>query len=297
MLRALGWTFVLALLVVGWAGWRAYDYRLAIREANSLGLRFIHREPLDRIREKGWGQWRGLFEQATWERTAALNIDSPTLTTHVRLVRRLNPTHLYINDFRTKVPAPAQDISSSLRGLHIRSLGVANVESLHDLNGLKALPELESLNVTGCFNLEDVGGVNDLKRLKSLSIAVYAPVQNIQGINDLPALEELTLGGFEFSEWSGRKQLPKLRSLHLRDCPNLQSLEGFELLAGLELVEVHNCSALENLKGLTGLKKLRGLVVSYCPSLTSLAGLKNGPGFDSFSVTNCPNLGNFEPRE
>jgi hypothetical protein len=85
------WIFAFVLGVLAWAGWREYDYRAAVREAQSLGWKWKSDEPFAKIR----ADWRSAFRKETWERNSMLDVMPPgDLAAHGKLIRRLNPTSL-----------------------------------------------------------------------------------------------------------------------------------------------------------------------------------------------------------
>ena len=55
------WLVVLALLGLGWSGWRVYAFRSALSQAEALGWNVGYIDPVETIREN----WKSAFEKET----------------------------------------------------------------------------------------------------------------------------------------------------------------------------------------------------------------------------------------
>ena len=81
-----------AVALCAWVGWREYDHRAAIREAQAAGWGWESRDPVALIR----GNWRAAGKKATWTnhyRRVALPVGTDLATAGPRLAR-LRPTSL-----------------------------------------------------------------------------------------------------------------------------------------------------------------------------------------------------------
>src|SRR5262245_43957455 len=83
---------VAVLAVIGYAGWRTYSFRTAIKEANAYGWNWTYDDPIDAIRK----DWKAFFDGETWTvRKRDLILDSiEQFEQHYTLVRRLDPWYL-----------------------------------------------------------------------------------------------------------------------------------------------------------------------------------------------------------
>jgi Leucine-rich repeat (LRR) protein len=282
MRRWAAWGLALMVVFVAWAGWRAHDYRAAVREAEALGWEWNRDEPWDLIRE----DWRLAFEKDTWKKGGSLELEkAPESPEQMRLVHRLNPTVLY-------TPAP-RDLSS-LQGLSgLEELAIGS-ETMTDLNGLEKLPRLTKLVIAGSPRLETLDGVSKLKALETVTISDCATLQSLRGLSELPKLNRLELLAIYLPEMRDLGQPPGLRSIFLTQCPKLASLREIGAQANLTMLELRRCPELPSLKGLAGLKQLEVLCVADCPALASLDGLQDTPKLITLILTGCPKLDDFE---
>ena len=69
------WSFVGILAILGWYGWKAYDFEQAVKEAKALGWMFEYNEPIAKIR----GNWRKAFRKDTWNALGSRLIIRETL--------------------------------------------------------------------------------------------------------------------------------------------------------------------------------------------------------------------------
>jgi hypothetical protein len=141
--RVLGWGMLVAVVATcGWSGWRAYDYRAAVREARAAGLYFESPTPLATIR----ADWYAALRPSTWtERWRRLDLPEGTDLTPLRpLLLRLGPTHLQARNCRHL---------DALRGLtRLRDLDLTSSD-VKDLAPLAGLAQLQQLNLRDCTGL------------------------------------------------------------------------------------------------------------------------------------------------
>ncbi len=113
---------LLALAATAWVGWREYDHRAAIREAQAAGCGWEVREPIALIR----ADWRAAFQKKTWtESYWGLDVGGGRDLASLRpLLLRLRPTRMIAYDCKD-----------------------ANLDALKGLSGLKRL------DLSGCPKL------------------------------------------------------------------------------------------------------------------------------------------------
>ncbi len=142
--RVLGWGMLVAVVAIcGWSGWRTYDYRAAVREAEAAGFYFVESPtPFAAIR----ADWRDALRPATWtERDRRLYLRDGTDLAPLRpLLLRLDPTHLVAWQCRHV------DALRGLTRLQVLDLVSSDVQDLAPLAGLA---RLQWLNLEGCSGL------------------------------------------------------------------------------------------------------------------------------------------------
>jgi hypothetical protein len=232
---------LLALAATAWVGWREYDHRAAIREAEAAGCRWEVREPIALIR----ADWRAAFQKETWTGSywqlgVGYGCDLASLRP---LLLRLRPTVLIAPYFKDA----NLDALKGLTGLQFLSL--SGYTALQNVDALKGLSGLKQLYLNGCTALQNVDALKGLTSLQMLVLEGCTTLQNVDGLKGLAGLQSLSLSG----------------------CTVLQNVDALNGLSGLQGLDLRGCTALQNvdaLKGLTGLQKL-GL--SGCPKLPAAA--------------------------
>ena len=140
--RVLGWGMPLAVVATcGWSGWRAYDYRAAVREARAAEFYFVEITPWAAIR----ADWHAALHPATWtehERMLTLH-DGTDLAPLRALLLRLDPTLLTARRCRHL------DVLRGLTRLQVLHLAGSDVKDLAPLAGLAQLQELDLRGCTG----------------------------------------------------------------------------------------------------------------------------------------------------
>jgi hypothetical protein len=304
--RVVWWLAAIALVVtLVWAGWREYEYRAAIQEAQGLGWTWASMEPFDAIRKS----WRAAFRRSTWAREAELTITSRDPTAHAALIGRLNPTEVVVQEVNDLEP---------LQGLpRLRRLTIRRTQTLTDLNALRNLPGLERLDVHGCPELREVGGsLSSLKKLRVLSFTGCPVLRSLEGLHDLPELGSLSVSGSnELETTSGLSGLPELAELQIVTCSYLKNLDGLARLGKLANVSLIDCPGLSNVdglrggpvrklflssswvadfEGLRGLSELEVLTLENCPALKDLGVIAESTRLRWLMLGNDPKLENFE---
>jgi hypothetical protein len=201
---------LLALAATAWVGWRAYDYRAAIREAQAAGYTWEVREPIALIR----ADWRAAFQKATWTGSYwYLHVGEDRDFASLRpLLLRLRPT-----------------------GLSATACKDANLDALKGLTGLQVL------HLGGCTALQNVDALQRLSGLTTLYLGASPALQNVDGLKGLSGLQYLDLSGCTaLQNVDALKSLSGLQTLHLVECPKLPAAAVAELRAALPKTEIHS---------------------------------------------------------
>lgn len=197
------WLVVISVAGCGYLGWREYDYRAAVREAEDESLTYYRSNPFDAIRK----DWRASFRFATWadrQRMLIIRDGYRTLTDEERENARDA-----LNDL-----ACFRDLIDRLRPT---SLSTTRFEHM---DGIKGLSGLQALDLSGCISLKNVDGIKGLSRLQMLNLGFCKALQNLDSLNELT----------------------HLRTLDLTQCTSLQDVGGIKGLTGLQVLDLSNCA-------------------------------------------------------
>ena len=235
------WLLLLALAACGWAGWREYDHRAAIRETEAAGFVWEVREPFILIR----ADWRAAFHKATWTGNyRSLSVGAGRDLASLRpLLLRLRPTTLSGRAFKDA----NLDTLQGLTGL--QTLDLSYSPTLQNANALQGLSGLQCLDLSGCTTLQNVDGLKGLSRLERLHLINCPSLQNVDGLMGLTGLQHL----------------------HLSGCTGLKNVDGLRGLTGLQTLYLSGCSSLQNVDGLKGLVSLQEINLGNCPKLPKKA--------------------------
>ncbi|WOL20504.1 disease resistance protein RGA1 [Canna indica] len=168
------------------------------------------------------------------------------------------------------------------------------------LRSIQALPSnLESIYLSHC---PELASMNDCPKLQSpANIPLQANLRNVEiygcpklcfslGPENVSSLKEIHMSGCAGLHICVNILSPKLRKLHIHECPELQlsgpqnliSLEYLEIRGGLELQLLSSSDPLP-----VNLKKLR---IEDCLRITTLGGLQHLNSLDKMEIINCPEL-------
>ncbi len=86
------------------------------------------------------------------------------------------------------------------------------------------------------------------------------------------------------------KQLDRVSSLVVSQCPSLESLQGLELLTEIEDFSVIDCARLSSVDDISWLKQLRTLTISECFQLDGEITIPAAPSLEGVYIENCPKL-------
>lgn len=88
----------------------------------------------------------------------------------------------------------------------------------------------------------------------------------------------------------GLGSLTKLEMLDISQCTELEELPSVETLLSLLVLDACGCVKLKSMRGFAQLKKLRVLDVSECSELEELQGVEHLGSLEMFKATKCPKL-------
>ena len=234
------WLLLLALAATVWLGWREYDHRAAVREAEAeFEWRAI--EPIPLIR----ANWRAAFRKATWTETyRRLYVGGDRDLARLRpLLLRLRPTWL-------SALACTDANLDALKGLSsLKSLNLDFCTAVQNVDGLKGLTGLEWLQLTHSPALQNVDALKGLSGLQRLEISDCPALHNLDALKGLAGLQELSLSGSS----------------------SLQNVDALKGLIGLQKLDLSRCPALQNVDGIKGLSALQELDLTSCPQLPAAA--------------------------
>jgi hypothetical protein len=232
---------LLALAATAWVGWRAYDHRAAIREAEAAGYSWKVREPIGLIR----ADWRAAFQKDTWAKSYwSLNVGAGRDLASLRpLLLRLRPTDLIAYEIKDANLDALQGLS------RVKDLHLDGCPALQNVDALKGLSGLQTLSLGGCPALQNVGALKGLSGLQTLSLNGCTALQNVDALKGLTGLQVLHLGG----------------------CTALQNVDALQRLTGLKYLNLFGCTALQNVDALKGLTRLEWLDLRDCPKLPAAA--------------------------
>jgi hypothetical protein len=224
---------LLALAATAWVGWRAYDHRAAIREAEAAGCMWSVREPIGLIRK----DWRAAFQKDTWT-VSYWHLDvgwGRDLASLRPLLLRLRPTRLSAPYFKDA----NLDALKGLSGL--QGLALIGCTALQNVDALKGLSGLHSLNLNGCPALQNVDTLKGLSGLKNLDLRGCTALQNLDALKGLSGLQHLYLSGCTaLQNVDALKGLSGLQVLYLTGCPKLPAAAVAELRAALPKTAIHS---------------------------------------------------------
>lgn len=122
------------------------------------------------------------------------------------------------------------------------------------------LQKLESLNLDILTARRKRSQSSSMRSLHTLAVA-----RNIGFTRFDQVLKTLSLDCYDAEDGSYLRSLRTLRSMHLRECPNLRCLVGFPV--SLEVLSIHNAPLLESLQDLQFCDQLQRLSLQFCQKL------------------------------
>ena len=209
------WFIVLSIAIFAWSGWRVYDKRSAIKEAEALGWNVLYTDPSEAIR---WN-WKNAFRKATWSdgvRTVAIQTGQ-SFEQHVSVVHRLNPTELLIYDAIT-----LRNPSSFSPLTRLSHFGIGFGSSLENIDGLAGLPAIQTLKISGNSQLKNVDALKHLSTLEHVDLSACIELTDVDALKHLAALKTIDFSGcLKLTNVGALKNLSSLQSVNLTICTGL----------------------------------------------------------------------------
>lgn len=152
------------------------------------------------------------------------------------------------------------------------------------------LPNLKSLHLWGLWN------VKSIKSSFYGSDRCIFPALEIMLLSDMPELREWEEGEFANATATRVRVFPRLQSLKIYHCKNLESLPTwfFSKAHNLSELDIRHCSKLTSLPpGVQFLSCLESMTVKGCPKLKAIACSSGGRSFTSLAsleIRDCQNL-------
>lgn len=88
----------------------------------------------------------------------------------------------------------------------------------------------------------------------------------------------------------GLRSLTKLQMLDISQCTELEELPSIETLVSLGALDACGCVKLKSIRGFAQLEKLQVLDISKCSELEELQGVEHLGSLEMFNATKCPKL-------
>lgn len=226
------WLVVLAVLGLGWSGWRVYAFRSALKQAEALGWTVEHTDPVETIR----ANWKSAFEKETWL-DGVTEVGIPTseaFEQHFAIVHRLNPRVLLIENAPTLRDLSALSLLTRLQGIYLYDCtGLTNVDAL------KKLSALHAVSLAGCTGLTNVDALKNISALQRVRLSGCTGLTNVDWLKNLSGLQEVWLDGCTgLTNVDGFKNLPALQVITLFGCTGLTPESVAALKAALPKAEI-----------------------------------------------------------
>jgi hypothetical protein len=240
--QLLRWLAVLIAALLAYFGWKAYDYRAAIKEARALGWTVGYTDPIDVIQK----DWVAAFQKETW-RGGLTGVIVPAcgrVEPHRKLLLRLNP----------------------------RVLSIFHAEELRDLAMLEGLSHLQKLTINNATNLTNVDALKNHRALDHIAILGSSRLTNLDALKHLPALEKLWLNNCTaVKNLDMLEGLTALNQVLLPDCTGLTSLDGLKNLPALTELNLEGCTSLTHAVALKSLTTLKAVSLRGCTGISKEA--------------------------
>ncbi len=171
---------------LGYAAWREYDFRQAVKEAKALGWDWTYDDPLEAIGK----DWKAAFRKGTWtggKRFVSIP-DGADFERQARLLRRLAPKSIQVYDGIALI-----DLSSLKNIPTLRHLYLNHSPNLRSAHGLEGFILLEQLSLYRCSGLTNIDALKGLTALKTLDLFGCTKLTDVEALKGLTSLETLNL--------------------------------------------------------------------------------------------------------
>ena len=134
---------------------------------------------------------------------------------------------------------------------------------LHDIEGLKNMPQLQSLDLGRNYDLKDISIFSELIHLKSISLNNDSAVNDFSSLAGLADLESLDLSGTVIKDLEFVTGLTKLRRLEAEGCFYLTDVSDVQVLKRMEALNIGNCGSDRVWRSLPPMESLKQLSVYH----------------------------------
>lgn len=158
------WLIVGIIAMLGWSGWRAHTFRIALAEADALGWELSYTDPVKTVR----ANWKEALQKATWmDGVYSVRISwDDAFEDKLAIVDRLNPKRLAIGN-----------------------------NKLRDLSLIKSPSRLERLELGGCTGVTNVDAMKNFSALQALWLDRCTGLTNVDALKHLSTLRIVSLDG------------------------------------------------------------------------------------------------------
>ncbi len=230
----------------------------------------------------------------------SLSLNSTNITSLNFLVSTPNLQHLTIKKCSQLISLDGVEYC-----IDLKSLDATNCALLGNINSLAFCKILTTLKLKGCTELTDVAALKKTLLLQHLELNCADTMTNMPLLRYLPKLRTLKVGyctnlDFIVGVHSLRNlkldhiesleelfPLPKLQRLTLDNIILIFSLAKLRDIPSLSKLTIRNCPRLNTLRGISVCTKLKELSISSCPELDNLDGAQNCYNLEDISLTEC----------
>ena len=163
-----------------------------------------------------------------------------------------------------------------------------NILNLKNVDGLSGCENLESCLINSqygdqiCGNLENLNGLKGINKIEELSIPASSILINLDGLAGMDGLRKINLNAnnFEFTQ-----KIPQIRGVNFKSAT--KTFETIGNLINLTHVVIKDCTELENLNGLEAAKSIQSVIIQDCKSLKDVSALISLPKLQTFKMRSC----------
>ena len=176
-----------------------------------------------------------------------------------------------------------------LKNLKALNSAEINIVNLRNVDGFSGCENLEDcmINYRGyghqkCENLENLNGLKGINKIKKLDIPASSILINLDGLAGMDGLRIINLNAnnFEFTQ-----KIPQIRGVNIKSAT--KTLESIGNLINLTHVVIKDCTELENLNGLEAAINLQSVIIQDCKSLKDVTALLSLPKLKTFKMRSC----------
>jgi Leucine-rich repeat (LRR) protein len=206
-------------------------------------------------------------------------------------------SNVYLSNLNSLKNVDGLEGCSALEALSIESDSLENIDGLQNLKALNSINlnavKLKNVDgLAGCENLEDcninsdvlenLNGLKGLNKIKELEIPSSSKLINLDGLAGMDGLRRINLysNNFEFTQ-----KIPPIRGVNIKSAT--KTLESIGNLINLTHIVIKDCTELENLNGLEAAKNLKSVIIQDCKLLKDVDALLSLPKLEIFKIRSC----------